>query len=251
MKTKLFYLLFSLLFTLPMLSQSPQKMSYQAVIRNSTNNLVSSSSIGMKISILQGSPTGPAVYVETQTPTTNVNGLVSIQIGGVASITGTFSLIDWASGPYFIKTETDPNGGNAYSITSVTELLSVPYALYSGNAHVGGFKHYIGEVFDGGIIYYLYKGSDGLEHGLIVSLTESTAMWHTVNVVVNANSTWDGASNTALMLNSPAKNYVLSLGGGWYLPSVDELMKLFYNRFTFIHFSGSGNILFFICPCLS
>jgi hypothetical protein len=35
----------------------------------------------MQISILQGSASGTAVYVETQEPTTNANGLVSIEIG--------------------------------------------------------------------------------------------------------------------------------------------------------------------------
>ena len=53
-------------------------MSYQAVIRNSSNNLVTNAAVGMKISILQGSAEGTAVYAETQLPVTNGNGLVSI-----------------------------------------------------------------------------------------------------------------------------------------------------------------------------
>jgi uncharacterized protein (TIGR02145 family) len=119
------------------LAQSPNKMSYQAVIRDNSNALVSNQIIGMQISILQGSANGTSVYVETQTPTTNANGLASIEIGGGNLISGNFANINWANGPYFIKTETDPTGGTNYTITGTSQLLSVPYALFSGNGIVG------------------------------------------------------------------------------------------------------------------
>ena len=112
-------------------AQSPQKMSFQAVIRNSSNSLVSNLPIGLRVSILQGAPTGAIVYSESQTANTNVNGLVTIQIGGGNVIQGDFSNIEWANGPYFIQTETDVNGGTNYTITSTSQLLSVPYALYA------------------------------------------------------------------------------------------------------------------------
>ncbi|MFN5387102.1 MAG: FISUMP domain-containing protein, partial [Bacteroidota bacterium] len=122
-----------LLLTITAIAQAPQKMSYQAVIRNSSNVLVTSAPISMRISILQGTANGTAVYVETQTPTTNDNGLVSIEIGGGTVVSGTFVSTDWANGPYFIKTETDATGGSNYSITGTSQLLSVPYALFSAN----------------------------------------------------------------------------------------------------------------------
>ncbi|MFN2128485.1 MAG: FISUMP domain-containing protein, partial [Anaerolineales bacterium] len=111
--------------------QIPQKMSYQAVIRSSSDELVRSSTIGMQISILQGSESGNPVYVETLTSTTNINGLITIEIGGGVPVKGTFSDIDWSTGVYFLKTETDPTGGTSYSITGTSQLLSVPYALYA------------------------------------------------------------------------------------------------------------------------
>ena len=114
-------------------AQTPEQMSYQAVIRNSANELVANSQVGMQLSILQGTPTGTAVYTETQTPTTNPNGLVSLQIG-TGTTSDDFSSIDWANGPYFIKTETDPAGGSNYSITGTSQLLSVPYAMYAKTA---------------------------------------------------------------------------------------------------------------------
>ena len=118
-------------------SQAPQKMSYQAVLRNSNDSLLISTPVGMRISLVQSSPSGTVVFSETQTVTTNANGLVSLQIGMGTAVSGTFTGIDWAAGPYYVKTETDLSGGTNYTITSSNELLSVPYALFSANGTPG------------------------------------------------------------------------------------------------------------------
>src|SRR5574344_1058248 len=130
---KLFTIFAAVFLTASVFAQSPEKMSYQAVIRDASDNFVTSQAVGMQLSILQGSASGTAVYVETQTPTSNANGLVSLEIGSGTVVSGIFATIDWANGPYFIKTETDPTGGTSYTITGTSELLSVPYALYAKN----------------------------------------------------------------------------------------------------------------------
>ncbi len=126
-----------LLISSSIFAQAPQKMSYQAVIRNTSGALVTSTSVGMKISILQGTATGNVAYSETQIASTNANGLVSLEIGAGTVVSGTFAGINWSTGPYFIKTETDPLGGTNYSITGTNELMSVPYALFSANGTPG------------------------------------------------------------------------------------------------------------------
>jgi uncharacterized protein (TIGR02145 family) len=131
---KLITITFSIIISMQIFAQSPQRLSYQAVIRNNTNNLVVSKSIGMQISILQGTTTGTAVYVESQTPMTNVNGLATVEVGTGTIISGTFATINWSNGPYFIKTETDIDGGSNYTITGTSQLMSVPYALYANKA---------------------------------------------------------------------------------------------------------------------
>ena len=128
---KIYTLLAAVILTANVWSQSPEKMSYQAVVRNSTNNLIPNQGVGMQISILQGSVTGSAVYIETQTPTTNANGLVSLEIGTGIVVSGDFTTIDWGNSIYFIKTETDLTGGTTYTITGTSQLMSVPYALYA------------------------------------------------------------------------------------------------------------------------
>ena len=127
--------LFSFFFSLSSaFAQAPQKMSYQAVIRNASNALVANANVGMRISVLQGTANGTAVYVETQTATTNINGLVTVEIGSGTVVSGTFASINWGTNTYFIKTETDPTGGTNYTIVGTSQFLSVPYALFASNS---------------------------------------------------------------------------------------------------------------------
>jgi hypothetical protein len=128
---KLIILVIFLSLTAGVFAQTPQKMSYQAVIRNNSGLLVASTKIGMEINIRQGSTSGTIVYTETQTPTTNVNGLVNIEIG---EGTG-FNTINWANNVYFIETKTAVTEPlTNYTITGVSQLLSVPYALNAKTA---------------------------------------------------------------------------------------------------------------------
>lgn len=407
---KLFCFILAIAITINVSSQQPLKMSYQAVIRNNNNQLITSQTVKMKISILQGSPTGNVVYSETISSITNANGLVSIEFGGLNG----YDAINWANGPFFIKTETDPTGNTNFSITGISQVLSVPYALFasktlnqsgintgdetensiksklgittlsgsntgdettnsiksklnivtlsgintgdettetiksklgitaisgvntgdetaetirfkistdlnnkvdkisgkglssndyttteknkltgiatgaevnvnadwnatSGDAMIlnkptidgsetkiqegsnivitgngtnanpyvinstntSSNSYYLGQEKDGGVIFYIYRGNDGLEHGLIVSKTEETKAWGIYNGnLTNGTSTCNGSANTALMPSSyQAVTWVYSLGDGWYLPAIDELNILYWNRY---HVNKSG-----------
>jgi uncharacterized protein (TIGR02145 family) len=119
------------LLTTLVFAQAPQKMSYQAVVRDASGSLIRNKQAGMRISILKGPLPGTVVFQQIQTLTTNDNGLVTMEIGGAG--TG-FDAIDWGNGTYFIKTEVDPAGGTSYIISGTSQLLSVPYALYAKNS---------------------------------------------------------------------------------------------------------------------
>ena len=130
-----FTLLLTVMLCSALFSQSPQKLSYQAVIRNNSGQIVASKSVGMRISILKGSATGSVVYTETHTPTSTASGIVTLEIGGGTPVTGTFSAIDWSTGNYFVQTETDPEGGTTYTITGTSQLLSVPFSFMADKAN--------------------------------------------------------------------------------------------------------------------
>ena len=133
---KLYFLLLSISLTLSAWAQAPEKMSYQAVVKDASSGLVTSQEIGMQMSILQGAE-GTAVYVETHQPTTNSNGLVSISVGTGAPTSGSFRDIDWSKGPYFLQTEIDPAGGTSYTISGKSEMKSLPYAFHATTAENG------------------------------------------------------------------------------------------------------------------
>ena len=145
---KKIYLLFVIMMVavVSLFAQAPEKFSFQAVVRNGSNQLIINAQVGVRVSILQGSTTGDALYVETHTATTNANGLLTVEVGGGTVQQGTFANLNWADGPWFLKTETDPDGGNNYSVVSVQQLLSVPYALYAkeaGNGFSGEITDYL------------------------------------------------------------------------------------------------------------
>ncbi|MBQ7489819.1 MAG: fibrobacter succinogenes major paralogous domain-containing protein [Bacteroidales bacterium] len=113
----------------------PEKMTYQVVVRDVNNELAVNQYVGMKISILATNPNGLPVYEETHVTTTNANGLASVQVGtGTPSPGSVFANIDWAADDYFLKSEIDPNGGFNYTVTGTQQLITVPYAFYSGKA---------------------------------------------------------------------------------------------------------------------
>ena len=127
--------LITIVFIGNLVSQAPNMMSYQAVIWDATGNLVAEKMVSIKISILQGSVTGTSVFSETHRIQTNVNGLVSLMIGGGTNATGKIADINWGAGSYFLKTETDPTGGGNYNIVGTTQLISVPYAMHSNTSN--------------------------------------------------------------------------------------------------------------------
>lgn len=119
-------------------AQAPEKMSYQAIVRNATGQLLTNQNVSVRISVLQGSSAGTSVYSERVSGLTNANGLISLEIGSGTVISGTFSSINWGTNSYYLKTETDPAGGTNYTITGTSQLLSVPYALYAKSSGGGG-----------------------------------------------------------------------------------------------------------------
>jgi uncharacterized protein (TIGR02145 family) len=122
-----------LLLTKDTIAQVPNKVSYQSIIRNSSGELVKSSLIRVKISILQGSASGTVIYYETHTTNSNENGMITLTVGTGVTYVNNFPTIDWSKGPYFLKAEIDPSGGTNYSITGTSEINSVPYALRAKN----------------------------------------------------------------------------------------------------------------------
>jgi len=117
-------------------AQTPQKISYQSVIRDNSNQLVNNRSVRLRVSILADSINATPSYVETHLATTTSLGLVNLEIGGGSLVSGYFAAIPWSRGKIYMKTEVDLTGGTTYSISVTTQLLSVPYSIYTGDVPV-------------------------------------------------------------------------------------------------------------------
>ncbi len=134
MKKSIFLAIALFFSVVTLLAQAPQKMTYQAVVRNTNNSLVSNQNVSVQITVLRGNENGTPVYQETHSTTTNANGLMTVEVGNGAYVSGSFTDIDWGNGPFYLKSEIDPTGGSNYSIVGTQQLLSVPYALYANQA---------------------------------------------------------------------------------------------------------------------
>lgn len=135
--TLLFLTLLSVFFGIAALAQSPQAFSYQAVATDNTGRELTDQAIGIKASILRGNNPGTAVWIETHNVSTDEFGLFTLSIGEgtpQSAAAPTFADIDWSIGPYFLRIDMDATGGTNYVFVGTTQLLSVPYALYTKKA---------------------------------------------------------------------------------------------------------------------
>lgn len=130
--------LFALLLPAITLAQSPDLFNYQGVARDNGGNIIANQSIGLQIDIRQSTSTGTVVFSETHATATNGFGLFNIKVGNGTAVIGTVGSIDWSNGPYFMEVSMDPTGGSSYQSLGVTQLLSVPYALYAESSGSGG-----------------------------------------------------------------------------------------------------------------
>jgi len=112
-------------------AQVPQAFKYQVVLRDASGEVLSNQSVGLRVSIHETNTGGPIIYQETFSVTSNQFGLVNLEIGNGTATLGDFETIDWGSDSKFFQTEIDPTGGTNYYTMGTSQLLSVPYSLYS------------------------------------------------------------------------------------------------------------------------
>lgn len=235
-----------LVITLISTAQAPQGFNYQATVRNSSGALIINQNVFFKFNVMLNSQTSLPVYSETHQAPTDDLGQVNLVIGTGTPVTGTFTGVNWSSGTYYLGIEL--NTGSGFVAMGTTQLLSVPYALYANSAgsttgNTGGFTHYVGELFGGGIIVSVWKTA-GIEHGLIASLTDlslgiqwTTPAFQNTLIGPTAQSASDGLANTNAIVGQAGAGTTYAAGlckaynaGGftdWYLPAAYELNQCY------------------------
>ncbi|HEA31086.1 MAG TPA: hypothetical protein ENH91_14025 [Leeuwenhoekiella sp.] len=214
-------------------AQTPEKMSYQAVVRYNDNSLVMEANVGLKILIRKANPDGTIMFEETHDVLTNRNGLASIEIGTGSSAGSGFGSIDWSQGPYFIETRIDPNGGSNYSVRGTSEILSVPYALQAKTANIlngtiiesqiSNLDHYSDMDINGEEVAFSGWDKDASNDfsGNYTDLEEIPSLYTTVQVdsILLANRT--EAKNYIQSLSLEDKKLIISGGNSISLESWD------------------------------
>ena len=126
MKSKLtLFLALYLMLSFAASSQAPNSFKYQSMVRKTDGSALASQSVKVKISILVSNASGASVYSEIHSTTSNAFGIVNLNNGVGYNKSGSISTIDWSSDSYFDKIEMDETGGTNYTLSSVSQLLSV------------------------------------------------------------------------------------------------------------------------------
>ncbi len=254
---KLQLLMISLVLCGTVWAQAPQSFKYQGVARNSEGVAITNSPIGLQFSILAGSATGTTVYSETFTATSSGSGVFSVNIGEGNVVSGNFSDIDWGGNTYFLKVAMDISGGSDYVDMGTSQLLSVPYSLYTGSIYVNYSNDtlYIGDQYviifggggggGGGNTVTDYDGNTyetvtiGNQTWLKQNLrslhyadgTPIDSVWVYDDNESNAEVygrlySWDAAMNGASSSNGNPSGVQGACPDGWHMPSQAEFEEL-------------------------
>lgn len=134
MKNTLAFLFFFVALNVSFAQAPPLAFNYSGVARNPQGNLISNTTIGIQFSILKTTALGPIQYQENHFTNTDAYGLFNLVFGSGAIQVGSMSTIDWSADNYFLQVSMDATGGTNFIIMGTTQLLSVPYSLYSKTA---------------------------------------------------------------------------------------------------------------------
>lgn len=197
-------------------SQTPQSFSYQAVVRDAGGVILANQNVNLKILILDNSPNGTVLFSETHNVITNEFGLINLQIGSGLQLTGTFASISWGVNNKYIRMEIDPTGGTNFNFLGTSQLLSVPYALYSASSGNGGANYSAGNgmSISGNVI-----SNTAPDQVISITGAGSTSVSGTYpNFIIssadNVNDADSNPTNELQSLSQSGTNITLSNGGG-------------------------------------
>jgi hypothetical protein len=239
-------------------AQVPESFNYQAIPRNSSGGSYPDQPMKGQFSILSGSPTGPAVYVETFSGTTSSLGILNLQVGKGTVVSGNFTTINWGNNTYFIKVELDPTGGTNYVVMGTTQLLSVPYALFSKKAQTADYNNLTNLPNLSGYLttesdpVFAASPANGITNGYITNWNTAYTWGNHAGLykLITYVPAWNEITNNPFNITTPSGNQLLkynSSSSKWenftpgYLTSYTETDPIFgaWNKSTGINITAS------------
>jgi hypothetical protein len=134
-----------------LIAQPPPALNYQSVAKDPLGNVAKNRDIYAKVTLYQNSAVGGTrVWEESFISRSDNDGIFLIVIGKGGTVAPGITIsdigkIDWANGPFFLnlKVAVAPSipaawwvAADNYLDMGTTQMLSVPYALFAGNASV-------------------------------------------------------------------------------------------------------------------
>ncbi len=227
-----------------------QGINYKAIVKDGSGNVVANDLIQVQFTILQGTAQ-TSVYQETHSPTTDANGIVILNIGEGAPISGTFNAIDWSADDHYLNVQINTGGG--LTDMGTTQFMAVPYAMHAKTAEsVSSVTTYsVGDFAHGGIVFWVDETG---QHGLVAAKVDQNngigIQWNngiSTNTEASGDGVYAGEMNTMLIIanqGSDSNNYAAGICanykvtesgityGDWYLPSIEELNLMYQNKAT-------------------
>lgn len=208
---KVAFVAFSLFFSILANAQAPNLFKYQSIARNATGVILPNLPVGIRMSIRDLSASGTIVYQETHSVVTNDYGLFTLSIGAGTSTIGSMAAVDWATGAKYIEIEGDLTGGTTYLPFGTSELLSVPYALYSN-----------------------YAGTAFLPNGTSIG---NTPYWDGSSWIINSDNIYNAGEMVGIGTNTPVQK--LHVNGHINIPLDSSYM---INNRKILWVNGIGNL---------
>jgi len=171
-----------------MISFGQNNINYQAIVSNSSGTVISSQSIGVKLSVIYTNANSGAVYSETHTTTTTSSGLINIKLGGGGTASGTFANIDWSTSAIYLKSEV--NIGSGYVNMGTQQIEAVPVALYAKNVNLLGSNNTIAI---GGVV----SATNSVAVGKSALSNNTSGGWNTAVGMYSLLNNTTGSNNVA------------------------------------------------------
>jgi hypothetical protein len=216
----------------------------------------------------------PVIPALTTTEVSNITTTAAITGGTITSDGGanvTARGIVWSTSPsptIAIATKTTDGTGTGTFTNTLTGLAPATtyyvraYATNAAGTAYGNEvsftttnERYVGELFGGGIVVSIWE-TDGVQHGLIASLTDlgmvpwTTSAYSGIAIGTSAGSFDDGLANTNAIVAQAGAGTTYAAGlckaynaGGytdWYLPARNELQQCYNSRHTINTVLGSN-----------